>query len=350
MKMRIFFLLFLLLPVMTLPSLELSEGKIKLIIHEQTGRFSLYYLSDVNKNTYTPLFLSEDPRTTFLTILEGNKTYRMGEAAGFTQSIEKTASGAKLRWKSSGLTVEEHFTFISSRSSALANGVAIKIRLENSSENTLDLGARYVFDTYLGEKDKTHFMTNTQKTITRETSFGVQNMPLYIVSTSEERDPGFQLMTKGEGITTPDRIILANWKRLNETSWTYEVNSLRNFNQLPYSINDSAIALYYQPERVSAGSTREIMLTVGNYDPEGYIPSEQKKKEDISAVFEKVLDQEEEADVETALNNDLLTVNDLVEKINRMIQSGEEITEDELEVMNQVIEELKKRKSRYENE
>jgi hypothetical protein len=67
----------------------------KLIIHENTGRFSLYYLEDVRKNLYTPLFLVQDPRTSVLSILVNNKVYRMGEAAEFVQTVEQTVQGGQ---------------------------------------------------------------------------------------------------------------------------------------------------------------------------------------------------------------------------------------------------------------
>jgi hypothetical protein len=175
-------------------------------------------------------------------------------------------------------------------------------------------------------------------------------MPKFIVSAGEELSGGFQIMTKGEGITVPERLILANWKRLNDTSWAYSTNSQRNFNQLPYSINDSAIALYYESDRVSKGDTYKITTVMGSYSPEGFSTTRTEQKSEISEVFKKALSTDGTIqNTEKAVQNDLLMIRDLINKINSILESEEEISQSDLEVLRQVVEELKKRKTHYEN-
>ncbi len=343
-------IVFLFLIVFSLSALELTDGRIKLILHEDLGRFSLYYLTDVRNNRYTPLFLEEDPRTTFLTLLEGNKTYRMGEAAGFSQSIEEKTNSTGFIWESNTLRVEETFQFISSSSSALSDGISITVTVTNLSEGNLSVGLRYVFDTYLGEKDKHHFFASENITIDNEKEFSSSSMPRFIVSSTEEISPGFQIMLSDQGITTPDTCVCANWKRLNDSSWDYDVRPNRNFNHLPYSINDSAIGLTYDAETIKNGEKRTIRLAMGRYTPEGYTPDQKEKKNDISDVFKRAMAKETTSDDgRSVLQSDLLTVRELLKEINTILDSEGTVTESELEVMNQVIEELKKRKLNYED-
>ncbi len=60
------------------------------------------------------MLVAQDPRTSALSIVVGNKVYRMGEGAEFAESIERTQTGARFIWKSSLLTVIEDFSFLSS--------------------------------------------------------------------------------------------------------------------------------------------------------------------------------------------------------------------------------------------
>ena len=63
---------------------------------------------------YVPLLAAQDPRTTMLSIVVGNKIYRMGESSEFSEKAERVPGGARFVWKSSFLQVTETFTFIPS--------------------------------------------------------------------------------------------------------------------------------------------------------------------------------------------------------------------------------------------
>ena len=40
-------------------ALQLTEGKMKIIIHEDSGSFSAYYLDDINSGKYIPLLFEK---------------------------------------------------------------------------------------------------------------------------------------------------------------------------------------------------------------------------------------------------------------------------------------------------
>ena len=94
----------------------------------------------------------------------GNKVTRLGEGSEFAQSVERTAEGARFIWKSSLLTVTESFSFVASEGSSSANGVRIDVEVKNTSRQTLMVGLRYLFDTYLGEASFLHFRTDRSPT------------------------------------------------------------------------------------------------------------------------------------------------------------------------------------------
>jgi hypothetical protein len=336
-------------------ALDIKEGRIKLVLHENTGRFSAYYLTDLSKGIYKPFLLTDDPRTTYLSVVLADKVYQMGESSGFKQTIESTSNGAKFVWRSSFAEVSEEFSFLRSPSSPVADGFKITVTIKNISERRYRTRARYLFDTYLGEETNTHFSTETIDRVSGETSFTRFAMPKYVLSPGgEEKENdfrGYQIMLKGEGIDTPERVVLANWKRLNDTVYDYEVKTASNFNLLPYSVNDSAICLYFGEETLERNQSRELVLAMGNYTEDGFSTDSEGVKSDIEAVFDKTLKSSEEiADTDLSVQTDLLTVTDLIDKIDQGLDDRIDISENEIELMNQVIEELKKRKIRYGSE
>ena len=345
-------LIMLLCPIL-LSALELKEGRVKLILHENSGRFTAYYLEDVRKNKYSAFFLDQDPRTSVLSILVDNKVYRMGETSGFTETVQKTADGARFVWESSFIRVTEDFAFVKSGASPLSDGIQITVTVKNISELALSIGIRYLFDTYLGERDNIHFQTDSLSSVKNERAFTSTSMPDYIVSKSEKGDnPGFQIMTSQTGITRIDKVVLGNWKRLNDNSWAYDVNTTRNFNLLPYSINDSAVALYYNAERVEKGSSRSSLILIGAYSQEGFSIGNAVSDSEIAALFDQtVIDQDgaTSKDLNISVQTDLIAVRDLIQKINSKLESGEEISYAELTVMEHVITELKTRKKKFED-
>lgn len=252
--------------------LDLTEGRVRLTLHEGIGRFSIAYLSNTRESAFSPLLVAQDPRTSVLSIVVGNKVYRMGEGAEFAESIERTQTGARFIWKSSLLTVIEDFSFLSSSPSSPADGVRIDLTIRNTSRQDLKVGARYLFDTYLGEAGFVHFRTDAVADVTKEIAFSGTTLPPYWVSPlpNDPEGLGLQVMTSGEGISVPDRIVFANWKRLSDASWSYATSAARNFNLLPYSVNDSAACQYYEPRMILGGTETTLTLVMGKYAASGF--------------------------------------------------------------------------------
>ncbi|WP_455381791.1 hypothetical protein [Salinispira pacifica] len=254
----------LLLGSLSLHALDLKQGDLKLVLTEDTGRFSLYYLEDAKKNQYQPLFFSDDPRTSVLTIMQDGKLYRMGDSSAFQMSLEHNGNTAAFVWKSSTLTVTEEFSFSPAAGQAAGTGILITLRIRNTGNESSQVGARYLIDTILGEHSAAHFQTQAEGPIRHETQITPSPTDSWVLSAaSDPNSVGLKIVTYGPGVTTPDRVVLANWKRLNESPWDYDVNSSRDFNLLPYSINDSAVALYYNSQNLSPGASRTITIAIG---------------------------------------------------------------------------------------
>ncbi len=320
-------------------ALDIDQGRLKLRLHEGIGRFSLYYLPDRPGAGYLPLMLDDDPRTSVLTVVEGNRAHRMGESAAFVEKTEKAERGAAFVWTSKTLEVRQSFGFVASPGSVLADGLRIDISVRNIGDAATTVGLRCLFDTRLGEDSGLHFWSPATARIDREHLLVPSDADPYWVSAASRGGDGLQVMVSGAGITRPERVVFANWKRLNEASWIYETASTRNFNQLPYSINDSAVAQYYPVQELPPGQALAVTLVMGLYNQSGFAADLAAKDTRVTQIMEKATASAAVSDPTLALKSDLETVNMLIAEIDRQLASGQ-VSEADLPLMEKLISDL----------
>jgi hypothetical protein len=337
----LFLLLFLAVSAASAGALELSDGRMKLTLHEGNGRFSLSCQVGGKEGTYVPMIASEDPRTTMLSIVIGNKVYVMGDSAEFSQAVEKTASGARFIWRSAILQVSETFSFVASTDSPVSNGVRIEIAMKNLSQQDITVGARYLFDTYLGEASFVHFRTDTLTQLSNELSMSGSARPPYWISplAGDPQDFGLIVMASGAGITVPDRIVFANWKRLSDASWIYDTSASRNFSLLPFSVNDSAACEYFDPRPLPRGAETTVTMMLGQYSRGGYTAAATTLEQSLAA-------GEKAASEGRGVRADLSIVNSVLAQIDAGISAGT-LSDEELARLEAALKELETRAARY---
>lgn len=316
-------------------SKDITGGNLTLTIHEGSGRFSLYAVDSSQKKV--PLFLDKDPRTSYITILAGNKIYRMGDTFEFRQNVEYSENGAKITWTSRSYSITQDFTFVTPLLNSDSTALRIKLTIENLSENTVEIGARYLIDTHLGEKN-IHFYAD-QIPVNAETAY-VDTPPKYLLSTDDKNN--LVLFTNRRDVTSADKIVLANWKRLNDAGWTYNENTSRNFSMQPYSINDSAIAMYYDPVTAAQGDAITVTLLLGTSK---LIEETASGSTDTA---ETQTESEKREELVRSILDDLSTLGKIIERIDAIVASGREPTVRELKEMQEAVMQLMERKSRYE--
>jgi hypothetical protein len=245
---------------------EYEDGHIRLVLNSQPGRFSLYYLTDPSRRSYEPLFMDQDPRTSVLTLSWNGKTYRLGESRDFTVSEGGTPQNPALIFESSFAKLTQEFSFIATGSSDTANGVRITFLIENKSWRRAQAGLRLLLDTKLGETSFTPF-TTAGRSIEDETlvdSFSFTRDRFWVSGSPVELALMGSISSAVDRV--PDRIHIANWKRLNDVPWSLDFVQGRNFNYPPYSIRDSALAYYYEPVRINRGESDSFYLLLASWD------------------------------------------------------------------------------------
>lgn len=332
-------------------ALEVREGRIKLVLHEDLGRFSLYYLADVQSGNYVPLFVDSDPRTSSTTLLVDSRVSRLGESSEFQQTARRTATGAEFTWASRTLQIQQAFTFVTSSGAQLADGVKVTLSVKNQGEASVQLGVRFLLDTYLGESTANHFAADATRQISRETDLAGSSRPSFWSSSRTTDSLGLYVLTSGEGIDTPERVVFANWQRLSDSSWSFQSSSSRTFSNLPYSINDSAVATYYGPRAIPAGATLVVGTLLGGSTSGAFKPGSTEAAatgpKTGSEILTAIASTTGITDPTLAARTDLRVVNDLLRSIDARVPDAATLTEADLRALENAIRELESRVGKY---
>ncbi|HTX73700.1 MAG TPA: hypothetical protein VMC79_12800 [Rectinemataceae bacterium] len=324
-------------------ALEAKEGLVRLVVNESTARVSLYRLVDIAKDRYVPLLFDQDPRTSFVTLSIDGRQVKLGDASDYRVSVARTDTGVKIEFRSALCVVREILDFAHSDGSALADGLRVSFELENVSERDSQLGIRYLLDTYLAEKSGVHFVTDQRARVNAETAITPTSSDTWVQTPGEQAS--FMVQLSGPGVDRPDLVLLANWKRLSDSPWSFEANGQRNFTLVPYSINDSAIGLFWQPSLVQRGAIRKLSFVMGSFNEKGYpLPTAATATDQI---FAATVLGSPPPDKATAMAADLVSVRDLISQIDRLLASGSQITDDELATWKKILDRLEERKKDY---
>jgi hypothetical protein len=303
----------------------------------------LSYLRDLRTDEYTPLFFARDPRTSVISITDAGQVHRLGDSGVFTLRTETEGEEPAFVFTSGTLEVRQSFSFVSSPNARLVNGVKMTLSIANVSESAREIGVRLLLDTHLSENDDVHFVTSGGNSIEGEQSIRPSGSSAYFASLSDRFDGvGLQYMLTGSDTTSPERVVFANWKRLSDARYNYTVETGRNFSLLPYSINDSAAAIYYSGQSLEPGESRTITTYIGNYDEAGFGP--EGRQSDLAGMLDS---QEDAEDLTTtdALLQEVIAVDEVIEEIDRLLANPEEASREDLELINRLLDELEARKN-----
>ena len=126
-----------------LEAAEYNQGSIRLVLHERTGRFSLYSLRHQgSRGRPLSLFSDTDPRTTFFSLRVNNRIYNIGDEGRFKVSLGY-AENPSFVFEYPPLRLTQHFFFVRSSDSRVINGVQVTFSLENWGTTNVSAGGRF---------------------------------------------------------------------------------------------------------------------------------------------------------------------------------------------------------------
>jgi hypothetical protein len=195
-----------------------------------------------------PLLFSDDSTTSGLVVLDGNIAHKILQKHDYQFEIFEDENISTITYHlPNGLNA-----WMSLSKRADGPELILSWGAYNGSTRRKEIQVHLLLDTILGESGAIHFLTK-ESSITREkqvilSANGEQGSNWIWSGTAE--DKGFFLFVSPE-LQQQNRLLatMANWKRLSDLESQPLVNENRNFNLLPFSVNDSAILL--SPDVVS---------------------------------------------------------------------------------------------------
>jgi hypothetical protein len=270
----IIFLILVLISFYTLFATDYYDGNIRLSLNEKKGSISLFYMTDSNSKRYEPLFYSKEPKSSYISVNLDGKVYRLDQSGYFLTRTENIDGNPVIVYESSAVTIRVIFTPVRTVNSDAVNGVNITVVMRNNGKKPISAGLRFLIDTHLGEDRKSIPISTDNQSIEKETVIYGSSGETYWVS----RGKNLSLMGSivnpfDRSAKIPDYIHIANWRRLNNASWKLKFSQNRSFNIIPYSIRDSAVCYYYEPDMLEAGSSFIYSISLTTEDAAMYDPN-----------------------------------------------------------------------------
>ncbi len=251
------FLLFLSLSMFASGQTELNYGNYKVVPHAKTGNFSLYFLTDKLNNEYIPLI--EDKNDSFFTsfsLLVKKEMYDLRPSSSITITTEEVADGVKIMYHVKDVAeVSISLIVLKDLNGLYTDEIKFETEIKNISTESSSFAFKSLFDTYLGELQKTHFATLLKKSIDREVFFADMSYDKWIVSS--DGDTSLLFLLDGSQVTSPEQITLAARDQFTRRVWQPIVKPERSFNT-PYVSNNSAVHIVWRPIRLNPGSSGTI--------------------------------------------------------------------------------------------
>lgn len=265
-------ILFFLTGLNCLTAVETRDKYVRLLINEKNGSFSLYYLTDLSNMYYESLFDRRDSSTSFLTVNVNGKAYHLGKSRTFKTKLEKINGNPAVIHESSFLLVSKVFTPVRTISSPVANGIRITINIKNKSGKEASVGLRALIDTHLSEGRKNVPFITDNLTIKGETVIKGASGENYWVTQGQRLSLMGNIVNPfNDDSKEPDFLHFANWKKLNDVPWKATYHEGQPFNSIPYSIGDSAVCYYYEPEILAGGESFKYTIYLTTEDTAWYI-------------------------------------------------------------------------------
>ncbi len=140
----------------------------------------------------------------------------------------------------------------------------LQYEIENQAEEAVEVGVRILLDTMLGSNDGAPLRAGPFA-IDSEKCFDKDAIPDFLQAFDSLAQPTVisQATLRGEGLTPPDLIYIANWGTLADQPWQPLCREGTSLIREGEDELDSAVALYWLPAILPAGSSRTIRVMYG---------------------------------------------------------------------------------------
>lgn len=286
----------------------LSNSFIKVTVNNHTGRFAIRTVDGqpVRKNdqNVNMMFQGDDPETSFTTFRIDGTDYIFGNPYKFgaeffseisTPRIVENTDGTKqieTTWSIKGVQITQILKlYINTSDKMNAGNVNVGYIVNNPTQADVQVGSRILLDTMLGSNDGPAFQVGTAYKVPLQVERRLMDADKLPSTISEEEKPlhtlpGYWVMKDKYDSSNPlatnvmaygfnnfsendinivDEMVVGHWARMANTKWDYEVNPNLDFttDTNDYGSADSAVALYWNPDRIPSGTARSFETVYG---------------------------------------------------------------------------------------
>jgi len=338
-KGSFFFRVFLfLLSAFSIHALELKDNSSYLAFDEKDGVWQMHYDQG---GTIRPLYENRDTRTTYINIVLDNRTYRLQKSSFFNQHLEEYPGLVVVHWSNKILHVTQ-----SVQVDHQVKGFRVNITVRNLSKNYISVGLKQLIDTF-NNAEGPDFLVDGDIPVNSEIRWSGADVPAYWETYPSEED-GFRMSFTPLGDRKPDQLIFSNWKRLNDSEWDFNVREGRDFSLLPYSINDSAAAVFYNPVSIPPGTELAVQYALTAAGPV-LVDEEAVVTETAVSVPAPPPVSEKSLILNYSFRYDLELIDKYINEINVLLESDDPVYNAQTDYYQEELEKLKLKLSQYEN-
>jgi len=210
---------------------------------------------DILTDNYNILLYGHpNPWSSFTTInIDGE--YYIFEAASITQTEKEIIAEMAV----GNILIQQVIKLAHNEVTNREDLVQISYNIINNGESEANVGVRIMLDTMLGSNDGAPFRLPGLGAVTTEKEFVGSQVPQFWQAFDDLENPS--VIANGTVYKSihekPDKIQFVYWSDIYDTLWDYTI--------IPdqYVTRDSAVAIYYNPERVNPGSSINVSTYYG---------------------------------------------------------------------------------------
>lgn len=170
-------------------------------------------------------------------------------------------------WSFGKIIVRQTAQLVEGPFSGLPDSVRFSCEIRNLDSVPHTIGAKVVFDTFLGPNDAAPFLVPLTDAVGKE--HRAVTVPDYLVGLDTLRDPAppFHAVLRGPGIAGPDALVFAAAEKLNNSGWDIPVEPDKPLKDPRTGLPDTAFALFWGPVTFppagQAGSAKRLSTILG---------------------------------------------------------------------------------------
>ncbi len=332
-------LIFSLLVVLPFFGAEQKDNNYNLSFDEEKAVWEMHYSY---KGKLYSLFENRDPGTSYMTVKLNDRTYRLQKSAFFNQHLEEYPGLIILHWSNKILHVTQ-----SIQVDHQIKGFRVNISVRNLSKNYLSIGLKQIIDIFNNTKGP-DFLIDGDKPVDSEKSWSDGDIPAYW-ETPPAENSDFRLSFTPFGDRKPDQIIFSNWKRLSDSDWDFNIREGRDFSLLPYSIDDSAAGIYYNPVSIPPGTEISVQFALTAGGPALTLLDNDLEPEKEISIPKAVPVSEKSLILNYSFQYDLEMIDEFINEINTLLQLENPVYNTQIEYYLGELEKLKQKLSHYED-